>query len=98
LKHTIQPPPPPPSCGFSHLHFPPICKQDPLDVRINFILEHYERTGETIRLGEIPETMYGGALPIARKRKSKGRITSEANDVEESSEPKKKKAKKGLRT
>jgi len=38
--------------------------------------------------------MYGGALLVARKRKSKKRITSEADDVEEASEPKKKKAKK----
>jgi len=37
--------------------------------------------------------MYGGALPVARKRKSKRRITSEADDVEEASELKKKKAK-----
>jgi hypothetical protein len=74
--------------------FPLICKEDPLDVRVNFILEHYKRTGETIKLDEIPETMYGGDLPVARKRKSKNRITLEADDVEESSEPKNKKAKK----
>jgi hypothetical protein len=74
--------------------FPPICKEDPLDVRVNFILEHYQTTGETIKLDEIPETMYGGALPVAQKRKSKKRIISEADDVEEASEPKKKKAKK----
>jgi len=38
--------------------------------------------------------MYGGALPIVRKRKSKKKATSEAGDDEEDSEPKKKKAKK----
>ncbi|KEH41529.1 hypothetical protein MTR_1g052035 [Medicago truncatula] len=42
--------------------FPPICKQDPLDVRINFIMDHYEQTGQQIKLGDIPDTMYGGAL------------------------------------
>jgi len=38
--------------------------------------------------------MYGGALPVVRKRKSKKKATSEAGDDEEDSEPKKKKAKK----
>jgi len=32
--------------------FPPICKEDPLDVRINFVLEHYQNTRETIKLDE----------------------------------------------
>ena len=74
--------------------FPPIYKQDPLDVRANFVYEHWQRTGETIKFDDILETMYGGALPVARKRKSKKMITSEADDVEEASGPKQKKAKK----
>ena len=74
--------------------FPPICRQDPPDVRAHFVYEHWERTGETIKFDEILETMYGGALPVARKRKSKKKATSEADDDEEASEPKKKKAKK----
>lgn len=41
--------------------------------------------------------MYGGALPVARKRKSKKRATSEADDDEEASEPKPKRAKKDKR-
>jgi len=61
--------------------FPPICKQDPLDVRVNYILDHYEKTGQTIKLSDIPDTMYGGALPIARNRKLKKRVTSEAEYV-----------------
>jgi len=61
--------------------FPPICKQDPPEVRAHFVYEHWERTGETIKYEEIPKTMYGGALPIARKRKSKKKKTSE--DVQE---------------
>ena len=68
--------------------FPPICRQDPLDVRANIVYEHYKRIGETIRFDDIPKTMYGGALLVARKKKSKMMITSEAV------EPKKKKAKK----
>jgi len=74
--------------------FPPICKQDPLDVRVNYILDHYEKTGQTIKLSDIPDTMYGGALPIARNRKSKKRATSEAEYVDEAPEPLPKKAKK----
>jgi len=38
--------------------------------------------------------MYGGNVPVARKRKSKKKATSEADDVEEALEPKRKKAKK----
>jgi len=75
--------------------FPLICRQDPPEVRAHFVYEHWERTGETIKYDEIQETMYGGALPIAIKRKSKKKATSEAVDIEEASEPKKKKAKKG---
>jgi len=75
-------------------YFPPIYRQDPLDVRAHYVYEHWERTGETIKYSEIPETMYGGALPVARKRKSKKKTTSEADDDEEASEPNKKKAKK----
>jgi len=74
--------------------FPPICKQDPLDVRVNYILDHYEKTGQTIKLSDIPDTMYGGALPIARNRKSKKIATSEAEYVDEAPEPLPKKAKK----
>jgi len=47
-------------------NFPPICMQDPLDV-----LKHYETTRETIRMEDIPKTMYGGVLPVASKKKRK---------------------------
>ena len=70
--------------------FPPFCRQDPPDVRAHYVYEHWKRTGETIKFDEIPKTMYGGALPIARKRKSKKKATSEADDDEEAFEPKKK--------
>jgi len=42
----------------------------------------------------IPDTMYGGALPIARNKKSKNRATSEAEYVDDASKPLPKKAKK----
>ena len=50
-------------------NFPPICKQDPLDLQIYYIHEHLKTTGEFIRLEDIPEEMYGGTLLVARKRK-----------------------------
>jgi len=77
--------------------FPPIYKLHSPDVRAHYVYKHWERTGETIKYDEIPETMYGGALPVARKRKSKKKATSEADDDEEAFEPKKKKAKKDKR-
>jgi len=75
-------------------NFPPICKQDPIDVQTYFIYDHWEKIGETIRFDEVPKEMYGGTLPVARKRKSKKKATSKADDVKEASESKKKKAKK----
>jgi len=50
-------------------NFPPICKQDPLDLQIYYIHEQLKTTGEFIRLEDIPEEMYGGTLLVARKRK-----------------------------
>jgi len=74
--------------------FPPICKQDPLDVRVHYILDHFEKTSQTSKLNDIPNTMYGGALPIAKSMKSNKRAISEAEYVEETPEPAPKKAKK----
>jgi len=75
-------------------NFPPICKQDPPDVRAHFVCEHWKATRETIKYSDIPDTMYSGALPIAsNKRKAKKNTTSEADDAGEASEPKQKKAK-----
>jgi len=51
--------------------FPPICKQEPLEVQMHYIKEHFALTGEMIRLEDVRETMYGGALPLATGRKSK---------------------------
>ena len=58
--------------------FPPICKQDPLEVRVMFIKEYYETTGQIIKISDIPDEMYGGVLPIARNRKSLKRKMTEA--------------------
>ena len=58
--------------------FPPICKQDPLEVRVMFIKEYYETTGQITKISDIPNEMYGGALPIARNRKSLKRKMTEA--------------------
>ena len=56
--------------------------------------EHWKANGETIKYSDIEDTMYGGSLPVAsKKRKAKKKATSEAAD-EEASEPQPKKAKK----
>jgi len=52
--------------------------QDPLDVRVSYILKHYETTRETIMMEDVPETMFGGALPVASKKKRKGSMQSES--------------------
>jgi len=74
--------------------FPPICKQDPLDVQLYFIHDHLTKTGETIQLEDIPEEMYGGTLPVAKSRKSKKRALTEAEYLDDASEQPSKKAKK----
>jgi len=74
--------------------FPPICKQDPLDVQLYYIHDHLQATGETIQLEDILEQMYGGALPVAKGRKSKKRALTEAEYLEEASEEPPKKSKK----
>jgi len=74
--------------------FPPICKQYPLDVQLYFIHDHLKATGETIQLEDIPEQMYGGALPVAKGRKSKKRALTEAEYLDEASEEPPKKSKK----
>jgi len=74
--------------------FPPICKQDPLEVQLYFIHDHLQSTRENIQLEDIPDQMYGGALPIAKSRKSKRKPISEAEYLKEASEQPAKKAKK----
>jgi len=42
--------------------FPPICKQDPLEVRVMYMKEYFEMTGHIIKVSDISDEMYGGAL------------------------------------
>jgi len=66
--------------------FPPICKQDPLDVQLFYIADHLQSTGEEIRLEDIPETMYGRNVKVAKSRKTKRKPVSEAEYLEGASE------------
>jgi len=66
--------------------FPPICKQDPLEVRVMYMKEYFEMTGQTIKISHIPDEMYGGALPIAKSRKSQKRKMTEAEYLDDTPE------------
>jgi len=74
--------------------FPPICKQDPLDVQLFYIHDHLQSTGEEIHLEDIPETMYGGNVKVAKSRKTKRKPMTEAEYLEDASEQPARKAKK----
>ena len=63
-----------------------ICKQDPLEVRVMYMKEYFEMTGRTIKISDIPDEMYGGALPIAKSRKSQKRKMTEAEYLDDSPE------------
>jgi len=52
-------------------NFPPICKQDAVDVQLYYIDDYLKTYGEEIHLEDIPDIMYGGALPVAKSRKTK---------------------------
>jgi len=66
--------------------FPPICKQDTLEVRVMFIKEYIEAIGHIIKISDIPDEMYGGALPIAKNRKSLKRKMTEAEYLDDTLE------------
>jgi len=55
--------------------------------------EYFEMTGQTIKISDILDEMYGGALPIAKSRKSKKREMTEAEYIEDAPEQVAKKAK-----
>jgi len=74
--------------------FPPIFKQDPLDVQLYFIHDKLTKTGETIQLEDIPEEMYGGTLPVAKSRKSKKIALTKVEYLDDASKQPSKKAKK----
>jgi len=74
--------------------FPPICKQDPLDVQLFYIHDHLQSTGEEIQLEDILEEMYGGSVKVAKSRKTKRKPMTEAEYLEDASEQPARKAKK----
>jgi hypothetical protein len=72
-------------------NFPPICKKDPIEVQMHFITDHFQTYGEVIRLEDVPEEIYIGALPVAKSRKSKRKVTSKEKYLEEEQPSKKSK-------
>jgi len=74
--------------------FPPICKQDPLDVQLYYIHDHLQSIGENIQLEDIPDQMYGGALPVAKSRKTKRKALTKDEYLDEGSEQPAKRVKK----
>jgi len=77
--------------------FPPICKQDPLDVQLFYIVDHLQSTGEEIRLEDIPEVMNGGNVKVAKSRKTNRKPVSEGEYLEGAFEKPAKKSKKARR-
>jgi len=67
--------------------FPPICKKDPLEVRVMYKKEYFEMTGKIIKISDIPDEMYGGALLVAKNRKSLKRNMTEAEYLDDTHEP-----------
>jgi len=74
--------------------FPPICKQDPVDVQLFYIHDHLQSTWENIQLEDIPNQMYGGALPVAKSRKTKRKALTKDEYHDEASDQPTKKSKK----
>jgi len=77
--------------------FPPLCKQDPLEVQMNFIKDNYATIGKKIRLEDVPVTMYSGALPVAKSSKTKRKALTKGEylgDAPEQPAMKAKRAKK----
>ena len=68
--------------------------KDAIDVQLYYIDDYLKTYGEEIHLEDIPEEMYGGALPVAKSRKTKRKLLTEAEYLEEASEQPARKAKK----
>jgi len=66
----------------------------PIDVQMNFIKDHFATTGNRIRLEDVSETMYGGAPPVAKSRKTKRKALTKDEYLVEAPEPKKAKKSK----
>jgi len=61
---------------------------------MNYIKDHFATTGKVIRLEDVPKTMYGGALRVAKGRKTKRKALIKDEYLVEAPEPKRaKKAK-----
>jgi len=75
-------------------NFPPICKQDAIDVQLYYIDDYLKTYVEEIHLEDIPEEMYGDALPVAKSRKTKRKPMTEVEYLEEASEQPARKAKR----
>ena len=50
------------------------------------IKDYFEMTGQIIKISDIPDEMYGGALPIAKNRKSLKRKMTEAEYLDDTPE------------
>jgi len=61
---------------------------------MNYIKDHFATTGNIIRLEDVPEAMYGGALPVAKSRKTKRKALTKDDYLVEAPEPKKAKKSK----
>jgi hypothetical protein len=55
-------------------------------VRMSYIMDHFESIGETIRLCDIPDTMYGGALLVAKSRKTKRKALTKEEYLDDAPE------------
>jgi hypothetical protein len=55
-------------------------------VRMSYIMDHFESIGETIRLCDIPDTMYGGALVVAKSRKTKRKALTKEEYLDDAPE------------
>jgi len=61
---------------------------------MNYIKDHFATTSKVIRLEDVLETMYGGALPVDKGRKTKRKALTKDEYLVEAPEPAPKKAKK----
>ncbi|RHN78894.1 hypothetical protein MtrunA17_Chr1g0170921 [Medicago truncatula] len=75
--------------------FPPICKQDALEVQMHFIWEYFERTNVKISQKQRQREMYGGVLPVAKSRKTKRKALIKEDYLEEAPRKASKKSKRG---
>jgi len=61
---------------------------------MNYTKDHFVTTGKRIGLEDVPKIMYGGALHVAKSRKTKRKALTKDEYLVEAPEPAPKKAKK----